>query len=277
MLELLSELIQNRCINPPGNEMRSIKSIEQYMHKHGVKSRIYESAPNRGNLIARISGSGSGLTLMFGPGHVDVVPVDDADAWDEDPFTATIKDGYMWGRGSHDMLFMVTAHVQAFIDLKRSGFKPKGDLLLLVVSDEEGEGTYGSQWMLEHHPETVRTDYAVSEAGGWLNEQGGVVFTFGEKGDVYTSPVESAFVTVMEQAIQREVPGAKLVPEMMPGKTDLKFLRKMGVEAYGFGLYDSETPSHARRVHGPNERVSLKTLELTHRVCTHLAKGLNAS
>ncbi len=95
MLALLSELILNRCVNPPGNEMRSIKSIELYLLEKGIKSRVYETAPDRGNLAARISGSGDGPTLMFGPSHVDVVPVVNVEAWDVDPFAATVRDGYL--------------------------------------------------------------------------------------------------------------------------------------------------------------------------------------
>ncbi len=70
------------------------------------------------------------------------------------------------------------------------------------------------------------------------------------------------------------MPGAALVPEIMPGKTDFRFLRPMGVECCGYGLYDPETPRESMRVHGPNERASLKTLELTRRVCVRLAKDL---
>ena len=273
MIELLSELIRNRCVNPPGGEMRSINSIRRYLRRRGVDSVVYESAPGRGNLVARISGAGGGPGLMFGPGHVDVVPVEKPDAWEVDPFQAVIRDGYMWGRGSHDMLFMVTAHVQAFADLSGSGFMPRGDLTLLVVCDEEDKGGHGTGWMLDNHPETFRVDYAVSEAGGWPREPGEVVFTYGERGGG-SSPVESSFVAAMERAVQMEVPGASLVPETMPGKTDFKFLRPLGVECYGFGLYDPDTPPSARMVHGPNERVSLKTLELTRRVCAHLAVDL---
>jgi acetylornithine deacetylase/succinyl-diaminopimelate desuccinylase-like protein len=271
MIELLSELIRNRCVNPPGGEMRSINSIRRYLRRRGVDSMVYESAPGRGNLVARIPSTGGGPGLMFGPGHVDVAPVEKPDAWEVDPFQAVIRDGYMWGRGSHDMLFMVTAHVQAFADLHGSGFTPRGDLTLLVVCDEEDEGAYGTGWMLENHPEMVRTDYAVSEAGGWPREPGEVVFTYGESGGG-CSPVESGFVAAMERAVRTEMPDAALVPETMPGKTDFKFLRPLGVECYGFGLYDPDTPQDARMVHGPNERVSLKTLELTRRVCFHLAR-----
>lgn len=273
MIELLSMLIRNSCVNPPGGEMRSINSIRGYLQRRGVDSVVYESAPGRGNLVARIPGTGSGPGLMFGPGHVDVAPVEKPDAWEVDPFSAVMRDGYMWGRGSHDMLFMVTAHVQAFADLRGSGFTPRGDLTLLVVCDEEDEGTFGTGWMLDNHPEVVQVDYAVSEAGGWLREPGEIVFTYGESGGG-SSPVESGFVAAMERAVRMEMPGATLVPEIMPGKTDFKFLRPLGVECYGFGLYDPDTPPSARMVHGPNERVSLKTLELTRRVCAHLAIDL---
>jgi len=271
MLELLSELIRNRCVNPPGGEMRSIISIRGYLRRRGVESVVYESAPGRGNLVARIPGAGGGPGLMFGPGHVDVAPVGKPDAWEVDPFQAVIRDGYMWGRGSHDMLFMVVAHVQAFADLSCSGFTPSGDLTLLVVCDEEDEGTFGTGWMLENHPEMVRTDYAVSEAGGWPREPGEVVFTYSESGGG-SSLVESGFVAAMERAVRTEMPGAALVPETMPGKTDFKFMRPLGVECYGFGLYDPDTPPGARMVHGPNERVSLKTVELTRSVCLNLAR-----
>ncbi len=45
MIELLSELIRNRCVNPPGGEMRSINSIRGYLRRRGVDSVVYGSAP----------------------------------------------------------------------------------------------------------------------------------------------------------------------------------------------------------------------------------------
>ncbi len=270
MIELLSELIRNRCVNPPGDEMRSIDTVRRYLRRRGIDCVVYESAPGRGNLVARIQGAGGGPRLMFGPGHVDVAPVERPGEWLVDPFYAVVRDGYVWGRGSHDMLFMVAAHVQAFTDLHASGFTPRGGLTLLLVCDEEDEGERGTGWMLENHPETFQVDYAISEAGGWPGEPGEVVFTHGEAAGG-SSPAESSFVAAMTRAVRREMPGASLVPETMPGKTDFRFLRPLGVECYGFGLYDPETPRESMRVHGPNERVSLKTLELTRRVCVHLA------
>jgi len=175
---------------------------------------------------------------MFGPSHVDVAPVEDADAWEEDPFSGIVRDDCVWGRGALDMLFIVAAQVQTFADLHNEGFEPKGDLILLVVSDEEEEGQYSTKWMFKNYPELVQTDYAVTEAGGWPLESGKIALTIGEKGTTQSvgdgkltsfrnvSPIRSEFVDAMERAVRKEVPEATLFPILMPSKTDSMFLRK---------------------------------------------------
>jgi acetylornithine deacetylase/succinyl-diaminopimelate desuccinylase-like protein len=180
-ISLLSELICNRCVNPPGDEMKSIETIRRRLQQHGIECQVFESAPNRGNLVARIRGD-DGPRLMFGPSHVDVVPVESPDSWEEDPFSGTVKGGYVWGRGALDMLFIVAAQVETFVKLHGEDFHPKGELILLVVSDEEAGGTYGAHWMVENHPEVVETDYAVTEAGGISIAPGRIAFMSGEKG-----------------------------------------------------------------------------------------------
>jgi acetylornithine deacetylase/succinyl-diaminopimelate desuccinylase-like protein len=89
-----------------------------------------------------------------------------------------------------------------------------------------------------------------------------------------SSPTRSDFVDAMERAIGMENPGATLVPLIMPGASDSRFMRAQGAQAYGFSLFDPETPANrlANLAHGTNERVSVKTLELTRRVHFHLAK-----
>jgi acetylornithine deacetylase/succinyl-diaminopimelate desuccinylase-like protein len=433
-INLLSELIQNKCVNPPGNEMKSIKSIQNRLKNHGIESKIFESAPNRGNLVSRIKGE-EGPKLMFGPSHVDVVPVEDKDSWELDPFSGKVKDGYVWGRGALDMLFIVAAQVETFIKLYKENFHSKGELILLIVSDEETGGTYGAKWMVENHPKIVQTDYAVTEAGGIPITPNKIAFMIGEKGvarkriyfkgksghgsmphgsdnaivkvseaitriskyqlpinteyltyvaeglglgflqrimltnplflsfalkrmerrtpmiakmihglsrmtispnivhggvkvnvipeqayvdlDIRTlpgqdeeyvinqlrsalgpmtkdaiiedpqgierglmsygsvSPQNSNFVTAMENAVKKEIPDGNLIPIILPGASDCRFLREQGTEAYGFSLFDPETPtSHlADLAHGANERVSIKTLDMTRKVYYHLAKG----
>ena len=89
-----------------------------------------------------------------------------------------------------------------------------------------------------------------------------------------SSPARSGFVDAMERAVRRELPGGSLVPLINPGATDCRFMRELGAEAYGFSLFDPETPpSHlAELAHGANERVSVRTVELTQRVYRHLAE-----
>ena len=70
----------------------------------GIKATIYESAPNRCNVIASyLEGADTSLDPGFVVhGHLDVVPANAAD-WSVDPFAAEIRDGMIWGRGAVDM------------------------------------------------------------------------------------------------------------------------------------------------------------------------------
>ena len=77
-------------------------------------------------------------------GHVDVVPA--GDNWDSNPFVPVIKDGYIYARGTQDMKSGVASFVQACRDTK----KFNGRLSLLLTSDEEGDGTYGTQIVLKY-------------------------------------------------------------------------------------------------------------------------------
>ncbi|MCW4048757.1 MAG: M20/M25/M40 family metallo-hydrolase [Candidatus Bathyarchaeota archaeon] len=263
--------------------MNSIRTIQRFLEKQGVTSQVFESAPNRGNLVSRIRGVDEGPKLMFGPSHVDVAEVKNADDWDEPPFSGFVKEGYVWGRGALDMLFIVVAQVQAFVELHCAGFQPRGDLILLLVCDEEEKGKYGMEWMLNNYPDLVETDYAVTEAGGWPLEPGKFALTIGEEGtpdsqntgqDSFslTSPVKSRFVDAMEDAVKKEVPNSTLVPLTMPGRTDAGFLRRKGSQVYGFALFDPETKKSELAVHGVNERIRIKTLDLTVRVYINLAR-----
>lgn len=183
---LMQEMIRNRCVNPPGEEMRSISTIERYLSSNGIESEIFESAPERGNLLAVIKGSGGRPSLMFGPGHVDVVPVENEKEWTVPPFDGVVKDGCIWGRGALDMLYIVASQVVVFAHLHSEGFKPKGTLKLLVVSDEEVGGEYGASWMVQNHPEKVRVDYLVTEAGGEPIGPNRMSYIYGEKGTAWT-------------------------------------------------------------------------------------------
>lgn len=87
---------------------------------------------------------GEGKHLCFA-GHVDVVPP--GEGWDNNPFVPVIKDGYIYGRGAQDMKSGLSAFVQAVRDMDDDF---SGRMSLLLTSDEEGPGTYGTQIVLKH-------------------------------------------------------------------------------------------------------------------------------
>lgn len=189
-IELFQELIQNKCVNPPGNEIKSIKTIEKFLKNKGIRCDVFESAPNKGNLVSKIEGTDSiHPGLILGPSHVDVVPVTKLEEWDVDPFAGEIKDGTIWGRGAIDMLFIVATQVCAFAQLFEEKFQPKGDLLLLIVADEETGGEFGTKWMVENKPDTINIGkkemFAVTESGGITIAPGKFLFISGEKGTAW--------------------------------------------------------------------------------------------
>lgn len=101
--------------------------------------RGYEGRPN---IVATLKGTGGGQSLLLN-GHTDVIPVGDGSGWSDDPWSAAIKDGRIYGRGSCDMKSGVASHILAVEFLKELGLTPKGDVLINVVIDEEvsGHGT----------------------------------------------------------------------------------------------------------------------------------------
>lgn len=102
-------------------------------------ARGYEGRPN---IVATLKGTGGGRSLLLN-GHTDVIPVGNGEGWSDDPWSAKIENGRIYGRGSCDMKSGVASHVLAVQYLKELGLTPKGDVLINIVIDEEvsGHGT----------------------------------------------------------------------------------------------------------------------------------------
>ena len=103
--------------------------------------------PEVGNLYARI---GDGAPNLCFAGHTDVVPPGHAEAWDDDPFQAVVKDGVLYGRGAADMKSAIAAFVAAAArHLADDPAPAKGSLSLLITADEEGPAINGTRKMLQ--------------------------------------------------------------------------------------------------------------------------------
>jgi acetylornithine deacetylase/succinyl-diaminopimelate desuccinylase-like protein len=163
--ELLQRLIGCNTVNPPGNERVLQEGLAADLRGAGFEVDLLGAVPERPNLVARLRGAADGPVLCL-LSHVDTVLATPAD-WTHDPWSGDLAEGFVWGRGALDMKSQTAAEVTAALALARSGWRPaRGDLLVVVVVDEEVGGELGAIWLCEHHPDKVRCDYLLNEGGG---------------------------------------------------------------------------------------------------------------
>ena len=86
-------------------------------------------------LVARYRGTGSGKALLLS-GHMDVVEARASD-WQRDPFIPIEENGFLYGRGTLDIKIGDAQLVSTFLQLKREGFRPVRDIVMLLSGDEE--------------------------------------------------------------------------------------------------------------------------------------------
>jgi len=150
-----------------GDEKACAQYVVDSLIEVGIAAKIYESAPNRCNVIARIPGRDSSRGGLVVHGHLDVVPAN-ADEWSVDPFAAEIHDEMIWGRGAVDMKNMDAMILAVVRDWARTGYQPDRDIVLAFFADEEAGSSYGSRFMTSTHPEVFKgCTEAISEVGGF--------------------------------------------------------------------------------------------------------------
>lgn len=103
----------------------------------GLETHKQEVQPGRPNVIA-LHKMDEGPTLMF-EGHTDVVTEGNPQAWTYPPFSATLRNGKIYGRGANDMKAGLVCALIATKAIAHSGVKLKGSILIGAVCDEEGE------------------------------------------------------------------------------------------------------------------------------------------
>jgi len=169
-IKICQELIRIPSVNfgeGKGDESVAAAYVVKSLAEVGIEAKIYEGAPNRCNVIARIKGSDSSRPGLVVHGHIDVVPAN-ADDWSVDPFGGIIKDGMIWGRGAVDMKNMDAMILAIVRGWARRGYQPKRDIVLAFFADEEAGMTYGSRYMSANHPEVFAgCSEAISEVGGF--------------------------------------------------------------------------------------------------------------
>jgi acetylornithine deacetylase/succinyl-diaminopimelate desuccinylase-like protein len=171
VVELCRDLIRIDSSNPgdhsgPG-ERKAAEYVAEKLAEVGLEPQIFESHPKRTSLVARIEGEDRSRDALLLHGHLDVVPARKSD-WTHDPFGGEIADGCVWGRGAVDMKDMDAMILAVVRQRLREGRKPPRDVVLAFMADEEAGGTWGSQWLVDKHPELFEgCTEAVGEVGGF--------------------------------------------------------------------------------------------------------------
>ena len=154
-------------------ETEAAHYVEAELQALGLTTQLFDAAPGRTSVIARVEGENADAPALVVHGHLDVVPAI-ADDWSVDPFGGEIRDGMIWGRGAVDMKNMDAMVLSALGEILGSGRRPARDLVVAFFADEEAGGVFGSHYMVDEHPEVFAgATEAISEVGGYSIDLGG--------------------------------------------------------------------------------------------------------
>ena len=245
-LDLLRELIRFDTINPPqpgsgkknADETALLRHVKGLLAADGIAAEIYELEPGRGNLVARVRGTGAKKPVLL-MAHVDVVNVDRSQ-WQVDPLSGEVRDGYIWGRGALDDKDDAAIFIQVLRILARSKAPLARDVILMLNADEESSGAFGARWMVESHWDKIACEFVLSEGGSAMLGQNEVVqYGFETAEKVYNDfrlflPGESGHssIPVKQNAIYD---AAKVLAKIESYETPIRLLETTRASLEGLG------------------------------------------
>lgn len=151
--------------------------LSSQLRKAGFASRDIEIVPigEAAGLIVTYRGTGKRRPILF-LGHMDVVEAKASD-WERNPFAMHEEGGFFFGRGAMDNKFGIAQLTAAFIQLKRQGFQPDRDLVLVFSGDEETD--MRTTQVLAEKMVARKPEFAVnSDSGGGRADASGKPLAF---------------------------------------------------------------------------------------------------
>jgi acetylornithine deacetylase/succinyl-diaminopimelate desuccinylase-like protein len=171
--EIYQELIEINTTNSVGDNTRAAEAMARRLLDAGFPAadvQVLAPAPRKGNLVARLRGTGARRPLLL-LAHLDVVEARRED-WSIDPFKLLERDGHFYGRGTTDDKAMAASFVANLIRYRREGFVPDRDLIVALTADEEGGGHNGVVWLLREHRALIDAEMAINEGAGGALKSG---------------------------------------------------------------------------------------------------------
>ncbi|MFZ6816800.1 M20/M25/M40 family metallo-hydrolase [Undibacterium sp. Ji22W] len=167
--EILSEMIASKSIHANGSTALAQKIAARLLAAGYSQSDVHVLAPakhpSKANVVVRLRGSGKAKPVLY-IGHLDVVDAKRED-WNFDPFSLTEKDGWLYGRGTIDMLGQDSAMLASMLRLKRENYVPERDIIVAFTADEEAEGdANGVEWLLKEHRSLIDAGLVINPDAG---------------------------------------------------------------------------------------------------------------
>ena len=171
---LLAELIAIDTTHDTGDATAAANLLADRLLAAGFDPadvQVIESAPKKGNLVARLRSPNPQKKPILLLAHIDVVAAHPED-WSVPPFQLTEKDGMWYGRGVADDKDEAAIHTVNLIRWKDTGFRPNRDIIVALTADEEGGPNNGAEYLLQHHRDLVDAAFVINEGGGGVLEDG---------------------------------------------------------------------------------------------------------
>ena len=135
--EIYEELVEIPSVSGTAETTRAARAMAQRLLDAGFPAAdVHVVGPDTaGTLVATYRGTAAAPPILL-LAHLDVVPALRAD-WSYDPFVLTEEDGWWYARGSSDNKAGAAMLIANFVRLKREGFVPNRDLIVVLTGDEE--------------------------------------------------------------------------------------------------------------------------------------------
>lgn len=159
----LQELVRIPSVNPSeGFERELGEYLAEKLRKFGMELTQIEPEPRRLSNLGVLAGDRGARTLLV-DAHMDTVPPGNLANWRFPPFSATIAEGRIWGRGSKDSKLGIAAALMALTALQRAEVRLRGTLKFAFTADEERGGHLGLHQLVERG--LIQADYAIYGEG----------------------------------------------------------------------------------------------------------------
>ena len=167
--DIYKELVEINTVTTTGDTAKAAQAMAARLRAAGFPAddvRVFTPAPRKGNMVARLHGSGAKKPILL-LAHIDVVEAKRED-WSTDPFKLVEQDGYFYARGAGDDKFMAAAWVANLIRYRQEGYRPERDIIVALSTDEEigDANAVGIRWLIANQRNLIDAEFALNEGAG---------------------------------------------------------------------------------------------------------------